>query len=223
MGLSGWLHWMGHFITNLIKLALAVGVITLILCINVSGKKIVERSDPSLIFVYLLLYSACTIWYSFAVSTFFQSGNIFTAISQLFNLLIIRASGNTAAAFGGIFWFALYIPYFFLQPRYGDLTMGSKIGSCFALNTAVAWGAEIIGIFESHGVGLHWSDLFQSGVIGDSFSMGHVMLMLIVNMIMFIVITWYVEGINPGDQGVPLKPWFPFMVPFHLTAFFYPC
>ena len=49
MGLSGWLHWTAHFITNFNKLALAVAVITLILCIDVGGKKIVERSDPSLI------------------------------------------------------------------------------------------------------------------------------------------------------------------------------
>jgi ATP-binding cassette subfamily A (ABC1) protein 3 len=80
MGLSGWLHWWAHFITNFVKLALAVAVITLILCIDVGGKKIVERSDPTLIFVYLLLYAACTVWYSFAVSTFFHNGMIFIAV-----------------------------------------------------------------------------------------------------------------------------------------------
>ena len=60
-------------------------------------------------------------------------------------------SANSAAAAGGILFIVAYIPYFFLQPRYDTLSWGVKIGSCLISNVAMAFGAQVIGMFEGTG------------------------------------------------------------------------
>lgn len=39
-----------------------------------------------------------------------------------------------------------------------------------------------------------------------------VMLVLIVDIFICVIITWYVEAVNPGDEGVPQPFYFPLMV-----------
>lgn len=58
---------------------------------------------------------------------------------------------NSGAAAGGILFFVTYIPYFFIQPRYDTMTWGQKILSCLISNTAMAYGGQVIGMFEGTG------------------------------------------------------------------------
>lgn len=75
MGLSNWMHWIAHFLTNLALLAIVVFVVTLLLKVPIGGAAVVENTDPTLLFVFLLLYAVDTICCAFAVSSFFQTGN----------------------------------------------------------------------------------------------------------------------------------------------------
>ena len=46
----------------------------------------------------------------------------------------------------------------------------------------------------------------------DDFTLLHVIIMLLVDTFIYLTVTWYVEGVYPGDYGVP-QPWyFPLMV-----------
>ena len=60
-------------------------------------------------------------------------------------------AANSGAAAGGILFFMTYLPYFFLQPRYNSLTLGDKIVTSFFSNVAMAYGTQIIGMFEGLG------------------------------------------------------------------------
>jgi ATP-binding cassette subfamily A (ABC1) protein 3 len=60
-------------------------------------------------------------------------------------------TANSAAAAGGILFFVTYIPYFFLQLRYDTLTWSAKIASCLLSNVAMAFGGQVIGMFEGTG------------------------------------------------------------------------
>jgi ATP-binding cassette, subfamily A (ABC1), member 1 len=55
---------------------------------------VLENSDPSLIFVFLLTYAVATISKCFLISAFFSKANL-------------------AAAAGGIIFFVMYLPYAF--------------------------------------------------------------------------------------------------------------
>ena len=58
---------------------------------------------------------------------------------------------NSGAAAGGILFFVTYIPYFFLQPRYQTLTWAQKILSSLIFNVGMAYGGQIIGMYEGTG------------------------------------------------------------------------
>ena len=60
-------------------------------------------------------------------------------------------SANSGAAAGGILFFLTYIPYFFLQPRYQTLTWGQKMASCLISNVGMAYGGQLIGMYEGAG------------------------------------------------------------------------
>lgn len=38
--------------------------------------------------------------------------------------------------------------------------------------------------------------------------MAHVYMMFIIDGLIYIILTWYIEAVNPGGEGVPQKPWF---------------
>ena len=192
MGLSGWLHWLAWFIKCFLTLLIPMSVITCFLCVKFGGNgRMLMNSDPFLIFVFLLIYSASSIMFCFCLSTFFYRSNI-------------------AAAAGGILWFLSYIPYFFLANYYNTLSLSQKLASCLDFQVGMAFGASLIGKFEGVGIGVQWSNLFTGVTVDDSFTFGSVLLMMIADCFIYGIIMWYVEAIYPGEFGIP-QPWyFPF-------------
>ncbi len=56
--------------------------------------------------------------------------------------------------------------------------------------------------------GIHWSNLFDKVAPDNQITMGHLIVMLVVDAFILIILTWYIEAVNPGGEGVPQKPWF---------------
>ena len=57
------------------------------------------------------------------------------------------------------------------------------------------------------GAGVQW-DNFSRGVSpDDNFTMLQVMVMLLIDGILYALIAWYVEGVYPGEYGIP-QPWY---------------
>jgi ATP-binding cassette subfamily A (ABC1) protein 3 len=63
--------------------------------------------------------------------------------------------------------------------------------------------------FSGTGIGVHWDNLSNGASVDDDFSLGTVFLMMIVNSIMYGVLTWYIENVFPGEFGTPLRWYFP--------------
>lgn len=59
---------------------------------------------------------------------------------------------------------------------------------------------------------MHWGDITTPPSPDESLTMLHLFVMLIVDAVIFMVLTWYVEAVNPGGEGVPQKPYF-FILP----------
>lgn len=68
MGLSQWLHWTAYFIINYVKLLFTVIILTALLT------PLLNQSDFSVVLIFFMIYTVNVIYFSFAVSTFFQSG-----------------------------------------------------------------------------------------------------------------------------------------------------
>uniref|UniRef100_A0A3Q2H1J1 ATP binding cassette subfamily A member 3 n=1 Tax=Equus caballus TaxID=9796 RepID=A0A3Q2H1J1_HORSE len=194
MGLSSWLHWSAWFLLFFLFLLIAVSFMTLLFCVKVKKNvAVLTHSDPSLVLVFLVCFAISSISFSFMVSTFFSKANM-------------------AAAIGGFLYFFTYIPYFFVAPRYNWMTLSQKLFSCLLSNVAMAMGAQLIGKFEAKGTGVQWRDLLSPVNVDDDFSFGQVLGMLLLDSILYGLVTWYVEAVLPGQFGVP-QPWYFFIMP----------
>ncbi|XP_074552265.1 phospholipid-transporting ATPase ABCA3 [Halichoeres trimaculatus] len=190
MGLSNWLHWSAWFLMFFLFLSISVFLVTLLLCIQVSPNgAVLSYSDPTLVFVFLLVFAVATINFSFMISTFFSRANV-------------------AAAAGGFIYFMSYLPYLFLWPRYDLLSHAQKVSACLISNVAMAMGAQLIGMFEGKGTGIQWSNMFDSVTVDDDFSMAQVLGLLLFDAVLYGLVAWYMEAVFPGEYGVPLPSYF---------------
>ncbi|XP_047390358.1 phospholipid-transporting ATPase ABCA3 isoform X1 [Sciurus carolinensis] len=194
MGLSSWLHWSAWFLMFFLFLLIVVSFMTLLFCVKVKKNvAVLSSSDPSLVLAFLLCFAISSISFSFMVSTFFSKANM-------------------AAAVGGFLYFFTYIPYFFVAPRYNWMTLTQKLFSCLLSNVAMAMGAQLIGKFEAKGTGIQWRDLLSPVNVDDDFCFGQVLGMLLLDSVLYGLVTWYVEAVFPGQFGVP-QPWYFFLMP----------
>uniref|UniRef100_A0A7N9AL73 ATP-binding cassette, sub-family A (ABC1), member 3b n=1 Tax=Mastacembelus armatus TaxID=205130 RepID=A0A7N9AL73_9TELE len=200
MGLSNWLHWSAWFLMFFLFLSISVFFVTLLLCIQVTNKKLVSPngavltySDPTLVFVFLLVFTVATINFSFMISAFFSRANV-------------------AAAAGGFIYFLSYLPYLFLWPRYDLLSHAQKVSACLISNVAMAMGAQLIGMFEGKGTGIQWHNMFDSVTVDDDFSLAQVLSLLLFDSVLYGLVAWYMEAVFPGEYGVPLPSYF-FVLP----------
>uniref|UniRef100_A0A8C1CHW8 ATP-binding cassette, sub-family A (ABC1), member 3b n=1 Tax=Cyprinus carpio carpio TaxID=630221 RepID=A0A8C1CHW8_CYPCA len=194
MGLSNWLHWSAWFLMFFLFLSISIFFVTVLICVKVSPNgAVLTYSDPTLVFVFLLVFAVSTINFSFMISTFFSRANV-------------------AAAAGGFIYFLSYLPYVFLWPRYDLLSHAQKVSACLISNVAMAMGAQLIGMFESKGTGIQWHNLFEPVTVDDDFSLAQVLGLLLLDSALYALVAWYMEAVFPGEYGVP-RPWYFFILP----------
>ncbi|XP_063925793.1 phospholipid-transporting ATPase ABCA3-like isoform X3 [Zophobas morio] len=194
MGLPNWLHWTAWFIKTFVFLLISIVLIILLLKISWNPNtdySVFTYSDPTVMLVFMILYMCATITFCFAISVFFSKA-------------------NTAATVAGLLWFLSYAPYLFLQQQYDRLTLSTKLLASVGSNTAMAYGFQLMLMYEGTSEGIQWSNIARPITPDDSLTLGHIMMMMIIDTFIYLIIALYVEAILPGDYGVP-QPWyFPF-------------
>ncbi|XP_071041815.1 phospholipid-transporting ATPase ABCA1 isoform X1 [Parasteatoda tepidariorum] len=187
MGLNNGVLWLAWFIKSFLSMLASCFLLMLVLVFG----KVMENSDPGVIFVFLLCYSVSTIMLSFLFSTLFSRANL-------------------AAAAGGMLFFIIYIPYPFLVMWEDQMSLGKKLANSLSSNVAFGFGCSYISHYEEEGVGAQWSNIHESPIPGDDYSMLQVMIMLLFDGFIYGVLTWYIEAVWPGQYGVP-KSWYFFV------------
>ncbi|XP_065652513.1 phospholipid-transporting ATPase ABCA3 isoform X3 [Hydra vulgaris] len=186
MGLRNWIHWLAWFTKCFIFLLIPMILICIVMCANFGGGKMLTKSNGVIIFIFLMMYSISSIMFCFFVSTLFSKA-------------------NTAAAAGGILWFLLYVPYWFLFQSYDTISTTTKIFSCLDFQLAMALGSNLIGQFEGQGSGLQWYNINKGVTIDTTFTFLQVLLMFLVDIVLYGLLTWYIEAVFPGEYGIPQK------------------
>ena len=51
----------------------------------------------------------------------------------------------------GILFFGFYFPYLFVQSDYESMNASAKLALCLLFNMAMAFGANVIGLYEGTG------------------------------------------------------------------------
>nr|CAD7439812.1 unnamed protein product [Timema bartmani] len=178
MGLGNGVHWVGWFLDSLLPMIFTISLLTLIL---VSGK-VLENSEPSVVFVFLFMYCVATICKSFLISVFFSRANL-------------------AAAAGGIVFFIMYLPYPFMVIWEEHISSNPKVLASLLSNVAFGFGCSYFAHYEEMGVGLHWHNVGESPLLGDTYNMKYVIFMLGLDALLYSILTWYIEAVFPGTSG----------------------
>ncbi|OXA38045.1 ATP-binding cassette sub-family A member 3 [Folsomia candida] len=194
MGLPNWLHWLAWFIKSFFFIIISIILMVVLIKIKFydDGElAVLTKSDGSLLFVFLLIYSFSMVTLSFFISTLFSTA-------------------NSAATAAGVIFFLSYFPYTFLQQRYDTLGKSTKVLTSLLSNTGLSFGCQIISMWEGAGAGVQWSNLPDPASPDDNWSFLDVNIILFVDGILYLLLALYVEGVWPGDYGLPMPWYFPF-------------
>uniref|UniRef100_A0A493T0T8 ATP-binding cassette sub-family A member 2 n=1 Tax=Anas platyrhynchos platyrhynchos TaxID=8840 RepID=A0A493T0T8_ANAPP len=197
MGLNNAVHWVAWFITGFVQLSISVTALTAILKYG----KVLMHSDVLIIWLFLAIYAVATIMFCFLVS-------------------VLYSKAKLASACGGIIYFLSYVPYMYVAIReevaHDKITAFEKCIASLMSTTAFGLGSKYFALYEVAGVGIQWHTFSQSPVEGDDFNLLLSMMMLIIDAVVYGVLTWYIEAVHPGMFGLP-RPWyFPFQKSYWL-------
>ncbi|XP_074384697.1 phospholipid-transporting ATPase ABCA7 isoform X2 [Zonotrichia albicollis] len=188
MGLSSGILWLSWFLSSFIPFLLSSALLVLILKLG----NILPYSNPAVIFLFLGTFSVATISQCFLISTFFPRANL-------------------ASACGGIIYFSLYLPYVLCVAWRDYITFPLRVLVSLLSPVAFGFGCDYFSLYEEQGVGIQWHNLAASPVPGDPYSFAASMGLLLLDAVLYGLATWYIEGVFPGQYGIP-KPWnFPFL------------
>ena len=193
MGMKSWIYWLSWYIKTLTlflpALIFMIAAYKIQLPLKDGGQaSIINKTDPVLFAIFLILYTSSTITFTFLMCTFFKKA-------------------ESARSGSGIIFFVTYLPFILIQLRYEKMNLFTKILSCFVSNICVSLGIQLIGMFEGKGVGITFSNWNQGISVEDNFAFSHVIIMLIVNNFTHILLAYYLETIFPGNHGIG-RPWY---------------
>uniref|UniRef100_A0A914CP13 ABC transporter domain-containing protein n=1 Tax=Acrobeloides nanus TaxID=290746 RepID=A0A914CP13_9BILA len=188
MGLAQWVHWIAYFIVNYIKVFITVIILSILMYF------VTQHSDPTVMFVFFMLYAFDATYFAFFISTFLQSGTAGTLMAVVGWMLLY-------------FWYSLFSSY----DSQSQYALGTRLFNCLNPDVAMGLGIQMLAQYETQAKGVHWDNVHKPTSPDQNLTMAHLFVMLVVDGFILIVLTWYVEAVHPGGEGVPQKPWFMFL------------
>uniref|UniRef100_A0A3P9ATS2 P-type phospholipid transporter n=1 Tax=Maylandia zebra TaxID=106582 RepID=A0A3P9ATS2_9CICH len=187
VGVQNGALWFSVLTENIVLLVVPCALIS----VMVKYGKILQYSDPSVIFVFFLVFCVATISQCFFISVFFSKANL-------------------AAACGGLIYFVLYLPHVLCYAWRDVMGFGAKVAVSLLSCVAFGYGCENFSKFEEQGVGIQWHNIAKSPEDGGRYTFITSIIMMLIDAVLYWVLTWYIENVFPGQYGIP-KPWyFPF-------------
>nr|XP_019951232.1 PREDICTED: ATP-binding cassette sub-family A member 1-like isoform X3 [Paralichthys olivaceus] len=187
MGLRSAIYWLSWAVSSVLLLAVSAILLALILKYG----KVLQYSDPSVIFVFLLVFCLATITQCFFISVFFSKANL-------------------AAACGGLIYFVLYLPHILCYAWRDVMGFRAKVAVSLLSCVAFGYGCESFSKYEEQGIGIQWHNINKSPEEGERYTFLLSIIMMLFDSAVYWILTWYIENVFPGQYGIP-KPWyFPF-------------
>ncbi|XP_061768543.1 phospholipid-transporting ATPase ABCA1-like isoform X2 [Nerophis ophidion] len=179
--------WLARFTENIVLLAVPCALIS----VMVKYGKVLQYSDPTVIFVFLLVFCLATITQCFFISVFFSKANL-------------------AAACGGLIYFVLYLPHVLCYAWRDVLSFWVKVAASLLSCVAFGFGCENFSKYEEQGIGIQWYNVGQSPEDGERYTFIVSIVMMLLDAALYWTLTWYIENVFPGQYGIPKVWYFPF-------------
>ncbi|KAL3988763.1 ATP-dependent DNA helicase 2 subunit 1 [Sarotherodon galilaeus] len=187
MGVSNGVIWYTWFIDSFLMMTASTVLLTSI----VMGGKVLNYSDPILVFFFLMTFTVATIMQCFLMSVFFNKANL-------------------AAACSGIVYFTLYLPHILCFAWQDRITKSMKLAASLLSPVAFGFGTEYLSRYEEQGLGLQWNNIKTSPLEKDTYSFLTSILMMIFDAVLYGVLAWYLDNVFPGQYGIGRPFYFPF-------------
>ncbi|CAF2630332.1 unnamed protein product [Rotaria sp. Silwood2] len=184
MGLNDSVHWFTWFILCTIVMIITATLLVIILKFG----KITQFSNFLILFLFFVCYTFATITQCFLLSVFFNKANL-------------------AACGAGIIYFVLYLPYTLLINYDTQVLRWHKIIACLSSTVSFGIGCDYIARFEGMARGIQWNNINKGAKPNDNFTFLYCMIMMLVDSILYMILTVYIENIFPGEYGIP-QPWY---------------
>jgi ATP-binding cassette subfamily A (ABC1) protein 3 len=94
-----------------------------------------------------------------------------------------------------------------MKQKLENISLQDKLLSCLFPNMGLHWAIKAMYSFETRGVGANWKTAFQPTSPIDGFALYHVIIMFIIDTIVFMALTIYLENVLPSKYGLR-KPWY---------------
>jgi len=149
-----------------------------------------------------------------AIAAFDHKSNNYMSNANIsnitFNVFSCEIPANIGAIVGAIIWFLIFIPFAFLQPRYNVMSRGIKMLWSVGTNIGICWCCQLFCRLEGTGMGAQWETFFRGATPDDTFCLADCVLVMILNGMVFLLLSGYVEAVWPGEYGIP-QPWYFFL------------
>uniref|UniRef100_A0A7N8WK55 ATP-binding cassette, sub-family A (ABC1), member 4b n=1 Tax=Mastacembelus armatus TaxID=205130 RepID=A0A7N8WK55_9TELE len=187
MGVGNGVIWSTWFIDSFIMMTASTALLTSI----IMGGKVLNYSDPILVFFFLLSFTIATIMQCFLMSVFFNKANL-------------------AAACSGIIYFTLYLPHILCFAWQDRVTKNMKLAASLLSPVAFGFGTEYLSRYEEQGLGLQWDNIQTSPLEKDTYSFLTSILLMIFDAALYAILAWYLDNVFPGQYGIGRPFYFPF-------------
>ncbi|XP_019943339.2 retinal-specific phospholipid-transporting ATPase ABCA4-like isoform X1 [Paralichthys olivaceus] len=194
-GVTNGVIWSTWFIDSFIMMSTSTALLTAI----IMGGRVLNYSNPIILFLFLLTFTMATIMQCFLLSVFFNHANL-------------------AAACCGIVYFALYLPHIFFFAWQDRITKDMKILVSLLSQVAFGFGTEYLSRYEEQGLGLQWDNIQTSPLEGDEFSFLTSICMMGLDTVLYAVLAWYLDNVFPGQYGIGRPFYFPFLPCYWLNT-----
>lgn len=137
---------------------------------------IIPNSDFLLVYLYFLAFCFSIVMYCYMISSFFSTATI-------------------ASLSGIIVYLASYLPFMVCITFEHELTLVSKLASCLSMSTAMCFGIMYLARFESQGVGIQWTNIYQSPMAEDTMNFGYALQAMLVDGLVYFLVGWYFSNV----------------------------
>uniref|UniRef100_A0A8C6PAR5 P-type phospholipid transporter n=1 Tax=Nothobranchius furzeri TaxID=105023 RepID=A0A8C6PAR5_NOTFU len=189
MGVDSGVIWYTWFIDSFVMMTASTALLTTI----IMGGKVLNYSDPIVVFFFLLVFTVATIMQCLLMSVFFNKANL-------------------AAACSGIIYFTLYLPHILCFAWQDRITTNMKLAAVLnsaSADVAFGFGTEYLSRYEEQGLGLQWNNIQTSPLEKDSYSFLTSILMMLLDAVLYAVLAWYLDNVFPGQYGIGRPFYFP--------------
>ncbi|XDV27110.1 hypothetical protein PO909_030696 [Leuciscus waleckii] len=186
MGVTNRVIWYTWFIDSFLVMSASTALLTAI----IMAGKVLNYSDPIILFLFLLTFTVATIMQCFLMSVFFNKANL-------------------AAACSGIIYFTLYLPHIFCFAWQDRITKNMKLAVSLLSPVAFGFGTEYLSRYEEQGLGLQWDNIGTSPLEGDEYSFFTSIRMMLLDAVLYAVLAWYLDNVFPGQYGIGQPFYFP--------------